>query len=209
MSRLFVIVATSIALGGCAFGNKYNYEVARIGLPVVGTDEIGLGVVDRRPYVVSGDKQPNFVGLQRGGFGNPFDVTTTSGKPMADEMQAALARALEDKGYEVAELHFSSPDDSVVAQVIKQNGAKRNVVLILNEWKTDAMMHFGLTYDILLQIIDENYGVLAQAGARAVKEVLGGAAMAAQNSRTAAQAFEVKVSRLFNDLGIRRALGSD
>ena len=209
VSRRLIIVATLTALGGCAAGNKYDYQSARVGLPVVGTDEIGVAVVDRRPYVVSGNKKPNFVGLQRGGFGNPFDVTTTSGNPMAADMQAALARALDERGYEVTELYFSSPDDSVVAQVIKENGARRNVLLMLNEWKTDAVRRFGLTYDILLKIVDENYVVLAQASAKAVKEVLGGAGMAGQNSRTAAQAFEVKVSRLFNDPEIRRALESD
>ena len=94
MSRLLVIAAAFVALGGCAIGNKYDYEVASIELPVVGTNEIGVAVVDRRPYVVSGDKQPDFVGLQRGGFGNPFDVTTKSGNPMAADMQVALAGEL-------------------------------------------------------------------------------------------------------------------
>ena len=209
MSRLLVIAAAFVALGGCAIGNKYDYEVASIELPVVGTNEIGVAVVDRRPYVVSGDKQPDFVGLQRGGFGNPFDVTTKSGKPMAADMQVALARELEDQGYKVIELHFSSPDDAAVGQVIKQNGAKRNVVLLLNDWKTDAMMKFGLTYDIVLQIVDQDYGVLAQADSKGVKEVVGGAGMAGQNSLTAARAFELKVSRLFNDPEIKSALGSD
>ncbi len=39
--------------------------------------------------------------------------------------------------------------------------------------------------------------------------VLGGAGMAKQNASTAAQAFELKVSRLFNRPQIKRALESD
>jgi len=204
-----VIAAVIVALGGCAVGNKYDYQVANIELPVVGTNAIGVAVVDRRPYVVSGEKESDFVGLQRGGFANPLDVTTTSGNPMAVDMQSALAGALEDQGYRVTELGFSSPDDSALGQAIKQNGAERNVVLLLNDWKTDSMMKFGLTYDILLQIVDQDYDVLAQASTEGVKEVVGGAGMAGQNSLTAARAFELKVSRLFNDPEIKRALGSD
>ena len=68
---------------------------------------------------------------------------------------------------------------------------------------------FWLTYDVLLQIVDENYRVLAEAGTSAVEEEVGGAGMESQNSRRAAQLFETKVSRLFNDPKIKSALGSD
>ncbi len=208
MNRLTIVGVFLFALGGCAAGNQYDYFSASIGLPVIGTDTLGVAVVDRRPYVLSGKKNPDFVGLQRGGFGNPFNVTTASGKPMATDMQAALARALEDKGYEVTELFFSSPDATIAAEAIKQNGAKLNVVLLLNEWKTDAMMSFGLDYDVELQIVDENSEVLAQASDSANDEKIGGAGFAKQNSRSAAQVFEVKVGRLFNDPEIKGVLDS-
>ncbi len=208
MNRLTIVGVFLFALGGCAAGNQYDYFSANIGLPIVGTDALGVAVVDRRPYVLSGNKRPEYVGTQRGGFGNPFNVTTASGKPMATDMQAALARALEDKGYEVTELFFSSPDATVVAEAIKQNGAKLNVVLLLNEWKTDAMISLGLDYDVELQIVDENSEILAQASDSANKEKIGGAAMAKQNSNTAAQVFELKVARLFNDPEIKGALDS-
>jgi hypothetical protein len=207
--HLLIIAAAMVAAGGCAMGKKYDYQVANIEIPAVGTNELGVAVVDRRAYVNGGDKQSNFVGLQRGVFGQPFEVTTTSGNPMAIDMQAALARALEEQGYEVTELDISLADDSVVGQVIKQNAAKRNVVLLLNEWKTDAMMSFGLTYDIILQIFDQNHSLLAQASAEGIKEVVSGGGMARPDSLPAAHAFEVKVSLLFNDPEIKRTLVSD
>ena len=209
MTRLLIVALSVVALAGCAVGNTYDYQAADIGLPVMGTGQIGVAVVDRRPYVLNGDKDADFVGLQRGGFGNPFDVKTKSGNPLATDMQASLARALKEKGFEVTELYFSSPDSTVVATAVRDNGANRNVVLSLNEWKTDAMMNFALTYDIVLQIVNENYEVVAQSGTSGTKEKLGAAGMASQNARTAAQVFEVKVSRLFNEPEIVLAIESD
>ena len=90
-------------MSGCAVGNRYSYDSGELILPVNGSGEIGLLVLDQRTYVLSGDKDPSFVGLQRGGFGNPFDVKTQSGKPLAEEMQSRLARGLEAHGFSVIE----------------------------------------------------------------------------------------------------------
>lgn len=65
--RLLFVMLTIIALGGCAIGNQYSYRDSDLAIPVSGDDSIGLTVVDRRPYVLSGDKPASFIGLQRGG----------------------------------------------------------------------------------------------------------------------------------------------
>jgi hypothetical protein len=54
---------------------------------------------DQRDYVRSGSKDAQFVGLQRGGFGNPFDVRTADDKPLADAMTTALVNTLATKGF--------------------------------------------------------------------------------------------------------------
>jgi hypothetical protein len=41
--------------------------------------------------------------LQRGGFGNPFNVKTESGKALAEEMSTALASELEGNGFKLLE----------------------------------------------------------------------------------------------------------
>jgi hypothetical protein len=42
---------------------------------------LAVAVHDERSEVASGDKNPAFVGLLRGGYGNPMDVRTASGAP--------------------------------------------------------------------------------------------------------------------------------
>jgi hypothetical protein len=74
--------ASLLVLEGCAVGQRYAYSDANLPLARVSSGaSIGLGVRDARPYVVSGNKAPTFVGVMRGGFGNPFDVQTQSGQP--------------------------------------------------------------------------------------------------------------------------------
>ncbi len=194
-------------LSGCAVGNKYDYQQAEVSLPVQGSEQISLGVIDNRSYIINGDKPANFIGLQRGGFGNPFDVTTSSGQPMTDDMTEVLSRSLENAGFKVTKLYFSSPDTSLVANIIKKDGQQKNIILTVSEWKTDSMMSFALIYDLLLQVKDSKGEEIASASIRSNgKETLSGAGFEEQNSRTATSAFETKISRLFNNPSIVEAL---
>ncbi|WP_417224672.1 hypothetical protein [Amphritea sp.] len=200
------IICLSI-LTGCAVGNKYDYQQADMSLPIKGTAKVGLGVIDNRSYVINGDKTANFIGLQRGGFGNPFEVTTLSGKPLTNDMSDALTRSLEKSGFQVNKLYFSSPDTSMVASVIKNNGQQKNIILTVSEWKTDVMMSIALIYDLVLQVKDSEGREIASASSRSAgKEKISGAGFAGQNSRVAVSAFETKISRLFNHPDIIKAL---
>ena len=76
MSRLLLHVLGALLIAGCAAGNQYDYSGSDLALPITGSGDIGVAVLDVRPYVLNGDKKPDFVGLQRGGFGNPFDVSS-------------------------------------------------------------------------------------------------------------------------------------
>lgn len=206
MNRLLVLITASLVLGGCAIGNQYSYQSADIALPVTGAGEVGLAVIDRRPYVVSGDKGANFVGLQRGGFGNPFNVTTESGLPLAQVVQDELDDALTVRGFQVQNLVLKTDDMAVIASAFHKNGAPKNIVLIFYEWKTDAMMSFGLSYDLQLKILNQSGNVIAETSTKGNKESLGGAGFESHNSTSAAQALELKLSRMFNEPEVKAAL---
>src|SRR4051812_18081252 len=100
--KLAAVLAVAAALGGCAVGQTYKYSDAPMSLEGVSSaGAVAIAVQDARPYVISGNKAPTFVGLQRGGFGNPFDVNTQSGGPLANEIRDAIARALKARGVSV------------------------------------------------------------------------------------------------------------
>ena len=203
--KLVFVFALLLVVTGCAVGNSYDYRKANASLPLTGSGELGAGVVEMRSYVLDGDKTPNFIGLQRGGFGNPFDVKTSSGKAMTDDMTDVLSRALNSAGYTVKQLYFSSPDSAVVADIIVKENKEKNVILMVKEWKTDVMMNFRLIYDLDFQVIDSQGNVLASNTLEG-DEKLGGAGFESQNSKSAVAAFETKIGRLFNNPEIIAAL---
>lgn len=202
----FVYFSLLIALTtGCAIGNKYDYQQINISLPVKGSGVVGLGVIESRDYVVDGSKKSNFIGLQRGGFGNPFDVTTESGKPLVDDMSIGLTNALTRSGFTVERLNIASQDVSSIAIAVNGGGHARNIILTVNEWNTEVTMRIKLVFDLELQIIDEQGKLLASNSLKG-EEVIGGEGLEGSNAQTAGSSFETKIGRLFNSPGIIEAL---
>ncbi len=178
-----------LALAGCAVGNRYDYRGSIAGLPVSGTGRIAVDVLDARPYVLNHDKKPDFIGLQRGGFGNPFDVTTTSGRPMAEDMREALVSALQKQGY---------------VAVGAADAAPRKLELRVLEWKTDVMLRLSVSYDLVMSVYDGQGALLGRSTAKGIDAQGGG--FESQNATTAARAFEQQVTGLMRDPAVHAAL---
>jgi len=187
-------------------GNKYNYDTPKMVLPVHGTANVGLAVIDERPYVLDGDKSPDFVGLQRGGFGNPFNVTTESGRPLSVDMQDSLSKALSSNGYEVSLIQATSSSQADIDKAVRHEGKERNVIILLKEWKTDAMMRFGISYNVILRILNQQAELLGENQVEADKEPMGGAGFESANSKAAAVTFENKMNVLFKAPQIIQAM---
>lgn len=163
LSKLTAILSLAAVLGGCAFGRTYNYTDAPVSLQGISSSgTVAVGVHDNRPYVTSGAKPDKFVGLMRGGFGNPFDVNTQSGGPLAIEMRDALVKTLKSKGISVTPVAINhSEAGSRVKRTLGATNARRSVLVTLNEWKSDTMMNTSLYYDVALLVMDEKGNSLA------------------------------------------------
>lgn len=196
-----------ILLTGCAVGNKYSYQASQMALPVTPEENkvLVLLVTDLRPYILSGDKPPDFVGLQRGGFGNPFDVTTTSGRPMTDDMSAAIANGLLNVGYEVIDAPKGADLGELVDKAIN-SGASRIVVLNVKEWKSDIYMSVTLHCDLHLSVYHANGDLMAENSTRFIKEVGGAQIGESKNSDIMADEFAKRIGYLFNSKEIKASL---
>src|SRR5690606_6842368 len=93
--------ALSMAMG-CAVGNKYALEAAPVAAVSQGQGRVVVSAHDQRPEITGAGRSPNVVGVQRAGFGNPWEVTTNSGHPLATVVATSMAKALKSAGFNVA-----------------------------------------------------------------------------------------------------------
>ena len=195
-------------LVGCAVGNRHAYHTVQAEPNVSGSGALGVATHDQRPYVVNGGKDPQFVGLQRGGFGNPFDIRTAGDRPLAEDMTQALASALKRKGFEAVPVVVAASDSAdVVRSKLAQSGAPRAVLLTLREWKSDTYTNTALLYDISLRVVDRNGLALGEKRLQG-RDDLGGSAWnpPAHAKQAVPSAFKAKVEELLGDEAIVAAL---
>ena len=81
-----LIVVCSLYLSGCAVGNKYKIEDSKIQFTSTGSSTVSVGALDQRPYVIEKTSPVTYIGMVRGGFGNPFNATTNNGLPFSDNI---------------------------------------------------------------------------------------------------------------------------
>jgi hypothetical protein len=201
MIRLTTILSfTSLIalLGGCAVGVTHQYDNGTPDINASAGTKLGVGVQDRRLYIVSREKPETFVGLSRGGFGNTFDVNTASGMPLADDFTKTLQAALSVKGVKVTAV--SLPLGIAETEAIKRLAVSgdKAVLIILNEWKADTYMNTSLAYDVQVIVIDASGKVLSRKQITG-KDNLGGSAInPPEHSRNAVPAaFRRKLEELF------------
>src|SRR6187549_591489 len=115
-------------------GQQHAYHLGNPQVLQRGSLVLALAVQDQRPYELSGAKRPNFVGLSRGGFGNPFDVTTQSGQPLASDISSSIVASMRGRGVEakVVELKPGTPESEALSQ-LRAAGAQKSVLLTLRE----------------------------------------------------------------------------
>jgi hypothetical protein len=185
-------------LGGCAVGVTHQYDNGTPDINASAGTKLGVGVQDRRLYIVSREKPETFVGLSRGGFGNTFDVNTASGMPLADDFTKTLQAALSVKGVKVTAV--SLPLGIAETEAIKRLAVSgdKAVLIILNEWKADTYMNTSLAYDVQVIVIDASGKVLSRKQITG-KDNLGGSAInPPEHSRNAVPAaFRRKLEELF------------
>jgi hypothetical protein len=166
LRRTFIALALAGAVTGCAFGVKQQYETAQPNVSAR-SQKLALAVLDHRPYVIDGNKTETFTGLSRGGYGNPFDINTGSGQPLATDMAQALARALTAKGATVTVIPLP-PSTTEVQAMAKLAAAGKGVLVTLIEWKSDTYFTTALHYDLRTIVVDGTgrlLGVHAMQGA--------------------------------------------
>lgn len=196
-----------LLLGGCAYGVKHDYGQKALDLGIATTATVAVGTLDRRPYVVSDQKGPDFVGLSRGGFGNPFDVTTQSGRPLASDISNAIASSMKAKGVDARAIELKHALNLEQASgVLRAAGTQRSVLLTLIEWKSDAMINVGLSYDLDLRVFDKDGKLLTTKMSQGRENLGSGDPFAPGGASQVLPRFNRMMESLFREPDVAKAL---
>ncbi len=208
--RYGLFVLTALAVGGCAFGNRHAYHTVLATPTASGSAQLGVATHDQRPYVLSGNKQPQFVGLSRGGYGNPFDIRTADDAPLADGITQALTNSLRARGFRpVPVIVAASMSPAQVQERLAQAGGDRALLLPLSEWKSDTYMGTGLFYDVTLSVLDPSGRAVAEKRLSGKDDLGANAWDPPAHAREAVPlAFKGKLEELLNDAAVTAALTS-
>lgn len=208
MRLIFFVLSLSIFVSGCAVGVEHRYDLTDAQLNVDTKQNVAVGVLDQRSYVVSGEKSPNFVGIQRGGFGNPFDVTTVSGNPLAQDMSATIEASLKANQIVVQRVAIVPDGDSRTAiSVLGTTKASRSLLVTLREWKSDTFSNTKLIYNIRAQVFSTDGEELARKAINGEDNLGGDFVNPPGHARIVVpKAFRQKLEELFSDSQIKAAL---
>lgn len=209
MKRLTLfLLAIAWVVSGCALGNQYAYHGVSAELDVQTGKKVSVATLDYRSYVQNGERSPNFVGLQRGGYGNPFQVTTASGRSLAEDMTTAIASALKQQGVQAMPIVtlLKDSEDTAVSTMIK-SGAQRHLLLTLKQWRSDCYTNVALAYDARLKVLDANGKILAQSHISGNDNLGGNAWNPPAHAKVAVpKALKEKLEKLLNSQNIVAAL---
>jgi hypothetical protein len=153
---MMMVVVLAALSAGCAVGQTITYHDATPSLrPPAAPVPLAIAVQDQRPEVLSGKKAPTFVGLMRGGYGNPFDVNTTSRKALADDVMAVLWRSFGASGYRLSGVAVApTASAQEIVTKVAGKGAARLLVVQLGWLKSDTYMSTTLKYDLTARVFD-------------------------------------------------------
>jgi hypothetical protein len=194
-----------------AFGNKHPYHEVIISTPIKSNNPIAIAVHDQRHYVVNASKSATFIGNMRSGVGIPYDISTKSDKPLADDFLEIIKRAMEKAGNKIHVVPTRSglSKEEVLSDLVK-TGASKSIYIDIREWKIDTYMKADLYCLVNLFVLDRNGETIAETSVKASAEAYGGSFWNPKKAakKGALKAVKLKLEALINDKVIVKALES-
>ena len=157
-----LLTATFLPLSACAGPKRiaFDYAPQTTGSHYASTRVTLFQVEDRRPYIVDHEKSPDWVGFWRW-YGIPFNVTTESHRPFAEELSRALVRELTSLGFEVRSAQISAgADDLALAAALRAEGG-RGLAVVIERWRANTNVNTALEYSFRVRVVDSEGRTLA------------------------------------------------
>ena len=203
-----LVLLLSAGLMTAACGGSQRYDNVSGTLAYHGSGKIAVAAHDQRAYVISGKKEAKFVGIVRGGYGNPFDVPTATNRPLSTDAARAIANTLIKHGYTPVEVATEPGHASaVVMSALQKTRATRLLLLVLDEWKSDTYVGTAVHFDLKLRVFNAKGDLLAATTQKGQSD-LGSSFFNAKGhaEKVTPIAFRKKLEALFGDPAITKAL---
>jgi len=153
LALFYCFLATVIVLAGCATPAPKSEITPKLYGSV--DNNVALAVLEHRPYVLSGNKEPTYEGLVRGGFGEVHTVyrpNRPEGERFVDQIASLVRDGLTQEGVKVSVVGMplgASLEDALAK--LGQTGARRYIVIDIAEcnWEWGmALMTSTWKYDL-------------------------------------------------------------
>lgn len=161
MRKMLMLLVAVMMFGttGCAVQQTIPHAYTpNAAAPVVQSEAytVSVGVTDDRPYVLSGKKEPCFIGIYKAGFGNPWDVRTEGKIPLSLTLARDLAEDLRSAGFTVMD-----------------SGADRLIAVSIQEYNFNCYINCRVWHELRVQIKDSSGKILYTKSVRADQDVKG------------------------------------
>ncbi len=208
MKTLFIpIVLIGVLASGCAVGNKHNYHLNHPHVTLQTTETLTVGVHDHRPYVINHDKRASFVGIQRAGFGNPFDVTTLSGQALSKDFLNVIVKAFRLRNIQVDSIpipNHMTRDQAIALLLPKVQG--KAILIMIEEWKSETYNNTALHYNVILEVLNKSGDLLGRSQVVGSDDLGGSFWNPPSHAKQAVpQAYRQKLEALLNDPNVLAA----
>ena len=169
---------------------------------------VAVASLDQRSTVLRGESPADYVGMQRGGFGNPFNVTTNSGLPFADAVSESICQSLKQKGFDAKSglIKPGTPEKEALKQLLAKQ-AEGSIFLNIKQWESDTYSNNDLTYDLAITVFDEDGSEVARSTAKDNTTIPGSFVNPTAAARKKIpEAYKDMIESLLNDPQVKKAL---
>ncbi len=203
-----------VFMSGCVLTEntrKAAFELPALELQGGSSDVIVVGVLDERPYVLSGDKPAKYIGQFQLSMGGPYDAFTQSKQPMVTEFSGRLPSLLTKKfpNIKTVLLDIGLSKQEAVKKLL-DSGAPKVALITLKEWKSLTAIDTSLWFDAQLEVFNTEKQLLSYKRTQG-HDTFGGAVIAGpitNAKRTLPHAFRQKMQALFSDPLVTASLTS-
>lgn len=171
MKQRFTIVVLMLLMGslmgGCAVGNKYMIADVQAQLEATGKYSVVVASLDQRKVIIDKTSPDTYVGMVRGGYGNPFNATTVSGLPFSDDVGQSICNALIRRGFKatLVSVTHDSTEEKVLERLLA-NKKDRALLVTIQKWESDSFVNLNVGYDLTLKVVAKDGTILATAQAK-------------------------------------------